>query len=101
MKIDILKWIISPEGVVITGCDQNFEGAMAIPRSIDGVPVVEIGEKAFANCGTIVSVVIPDSVDVIRMGAFFDCACICESSVGLSWRCRYKRIYFVQKQGFR
>ena len=58
--LDYLTWEHVELGVRITGCDNRFEGALEIPSLIDGIPVVEIGRKAFWKCKSIVSVEIPD-----------------------------------------
>ena len=68
-----LKWENTKKGVRITGCDQSFEGAMAIPDHINGIPVVEIGEEAFAGCEKITSVALPDTVEVVGEEAFEKC----------------------------
>ena len=68
-----LKWENTKKGVRITKCDKSFEGAMAIPDHIDGIPVVEIGERAFAECKKITSVALPDTVEVVGKEAFFVC----------------------------
>ena len=77
-----LKWEITRKGARIIGCDKTFEGAMAIPSFIDGVPVVEIGRKAFAQCEGVSSVVIPDSVEVVGENAFYDCSGLEELRLG-------------------
>ena len=77
-----LKWEITRKGARIIGCDKTFEGAMAIPSFIDGVPVVEIGRKAFAQCEGVSSVVIPDSVEVVGEEAFYDCSGLEELRLG-------------------
>ena len=77
-----LKWEITRKGARIIGCDKTFEGAMAIPSFIDGVPVVEIGRKAFAQCEGVSSVVIPDSVEVVGENAFFVCVGLEELHLG-------------------
>jgi hypothetical protein len=45
-------------------------GAVAIPGVVGGLPVVSIGNGAFASCGSLTSVTIPDSVTDIGNGAF-------------------------------
>src|SRR5215469_5742243 len=45
-------------------------GAVVIPEAIDDMPVVGIGDWAFAHCVSITSVVIPDTVTDIGQGAF-------------------------------
>ena len=68
-----LKWEITERGARIIGCDRTFKGAMEIPSRLDGVPVVEIGEKAFSERHSLKSVVIPDSVEVVGGWAFDHC----------------------------
>ena len=48
-------------------------GDLVIPETIDGYPVVTIGEYAFANCSLLTSVTIPSSVELIDAHAFSDC----------------------------
>ena len=54
--LDYLTWEHVELGVRITWCDKSFEGALEVPVLIDGRPVVEIGETAFADCKKITSV---------------------------------------------
>ena len=35
-----LRWVITDKGARIIDCDRTFEGAMAIPSALDGIPVV-------------------------------------------------------------
>ena len=72
--LDCLTWLHVEEGVLITGCDKSFEGALEVPVLIDGRPVVEIGETAFAKCEKITSVVLPDSVESVGTFAFSECS---------------------------
>ena len=44
-----------------------------IPRSIEGLPVTSIGNRAFSDCENLVSIIIPDSVTSIGNRAFCDC----------------------------
>ena len=71
---EYLRWEAADNGARITGCDKTFEGAMAIPGYINGLPVVEIGVTAFADCKRITSVALPDSVESVGLGAFADCS---------------------------
>ena len=48
-------------------------GAVIIPSTINGFPVIEIGESAFWFCTSVTSVVIPDGVTTIGPRAFRDC----------------------------
>ena len=68
---EYLRWEAADNGAHITGCDKTFEGAMALPDHINGLPVVEIGKRAFAGCGKITSVTLPDTVEVVGEYAFY------------------------------
>ena len=52
-----------------TGTGSSLE----IPSRIDRLPVTQIGTAAFANCVSLVSIRIPDSVKEIEDGAFRGC----------------------------
>ena len=59
--------------VIVQFKDQSFAGAVTIPAVIEGFPVTELGEYSFKECA-LSAVVIPDSVSVINLGAFYNCA---------------------------
>lgn len=62
----------SESGVTIT----DYAGSattLEIPAAINGKPVTAIGKRAFYNCDTLTSVIIPDSVTTIDKDAFRDC----------------------------
>lgn len=56
-------------GWAICPTEDNMEGEIAVPESIDGIPVIELYPGAFAN-SNITGVTIPDSVINIGSGAF-------------------------------
>ncbi|HIZ39178.1 MAG TPA: leucine-rich repeat domain-containing protein [Candidatus Blautia excrementipullorum] len=56
----------------ITDCDESVTEAV-IPDTIEGVPVVEVGIRAFGSCINLSSVELPDSVTVIEAFAFDNC----------------------------
>jgi hypothetical protein len=61
------------DGVVITGYTGKAT-AVKIPAKIEGMPVKEIGDKAFLSNKTITSVVIPEGVTAIGNDAFGLCS---------------------------
>lgn len=77
----------------ITGYKGNL-GDLEIPASIGNVPVKKIGQKAFYNCETITSVVIPSSVTEIGEGAFQDCLSLASVKVAGSVRTIAKRAFY-------
>lgn len=82
--IDDWKIYISEEGKIsikdYKGSSENVE----IPDNFDGFPVVSIGEKAFRNKGSLVSVTIPDSVTLIDWYAFESCSKLKSVVIGKS-----------------
>jgi hypothetical protein len=52
-----------------TGTDR----AVTIPDTINGYPVISIGNNAFLNCGSLTSVTIPNSVTNLGGEAFYAC----------------------------
>ena len=61
------------ESYSVTDCDEYASGEIVIPATHYGLPVTNIGESAFQNCESLVSVKIPDSVTEIGDWAFFFC----------------------------
>ena len=59
--------------ITITGYQGMASGALKIPATIDGKPVVAIGERAFIGNQGITSVTIPESVTQIGQWAFGVC----------------------------
>jgi hypothetical protein len=55
--------------ITLTGCTCSG-GAVLIPAQINDLPVTSIGEDAFANCTSLTSVTIPNSITNIGDGAF-------------------------------
>ncbi len=60
-------------GVTITSWDKNDAYTVEVPQSIDGVPVVAIGEEAFKDCKSIYEIILPDSVVSVDASAFIGC----------------------------
>lgn len=61
------------DGYVVVYCNPSASGALTIPGTHNGKPVVEIGREAFLNCTGLTSVTIPDSVKTIGWYAFSGC----------------------------
>jgi hypothetical protein len=59
-------------GVVIT-LYKGPGGAVVIPASIGGKVIVGIGDSAFYDCESLVSVTLPDSVTINGKEAFYSC----------------------------
>ncbi len=68
-KSDTFKLDYNGETITITGLKREVE-TLDIPSEIDGVAVTAIGENAFENCGCILEVFIPDSIEKIGKYAF-------------------------------
>ena len=60
------------EGYVVIGYEDGIS-SLVIPESIDGVPVVAIGERAFRDCSTLNGdIVLPKSIVAIEKEAFMN-----------------------------
>lgn len=82
--IDDWKIYISEEGKISIKDYKGSSENVAIPDNFDGFPVVSIGEKAFQNKGSLVSVTIPDSVTLIDWYAFESCSKLKSVVIGKS-----------------
>lgn len=60
------------DGIRLIGWNDGIPSELAIPETIDGDPVVEIGAGAFSNA-PLVAVKIPVAIQLIGDGAFSDC----------------------------
>ena len=63
------------DGGVLYFAEEAYTGdpELVIPEAVDGQAVTALGEDCFADCDTLVSVILPDSLEEIRDGAFRDC----------------------------
>ena len=57
--------------VTITDCDEAATGELVIPNTIQGNPVVYIGEAAFERCLHLTRVTVPEGVIDIGPSAFY------------------------------
>ncbi len=69
----IYTYSVSNGEATITDCDSNASGEIVIPATLDGYPVTSIGDRAFQNCTSIITVTIPDDVTSIGNWAFNNC----------------------------
>jgi len=67
-------YIDNGSSVTITDYTEDAIGAVVIPSSIDGMPVVSIGDFAFLFCDQITSVSIPSTVTKLGELAFAHCS---------------------------
>ena len=72
-KQEIYSFVLNKEktGYIITDYKGDFND-LILPGHINGLPVVELGEKSFAN-SDICNITIPDTVSKISSKAFFQC----------------------------
>ena len=71
-----LAYLENDDGVSIVSCNncnKDATGELVIPSSIDGKPVVEIGNDVFFECKGLTTVSIPEGVTTIGACAFRNC----------------------------
>ena len=70
-----LKFTIDPyDGhCSVSAKSTSIRGEVVIPSKYNGVPVSEIDDYGFKNCGHIISIVVPDTVNEIGYEAFLNC----------------------------
>jgi hypothetical protein len=64
----------------ITYVDESISGDITVPSTLGGYTVTVIGEDAFAYCGFLTSVTLPNTVTVIGNSSFY----YCDSLTGIS-----------------
>lgn len=62
------------EGLTITGWEGTMPADLVIPDSIDGLPVTQIAQRAFKDCGELRSVTLPETITYIYPSVFEGCA---------------------------
>lgn len=73
-QVGPLSFFENATTVQIARCDTTATGHVRIPAFINGKPVTSIAHSAFADCASVTSVAIPDSVTSIGNEAFRRCA---------------------------
>jgi hypothetical protein len=81
-SVNDLTYDASGSTVTITGCNNTASGLLTIPATIEGKPVVKIGESAFFGCHELTEVVVGNSVTLIDGFAFFGCRGLKTVTVG-------------------
>jgi hypothetical protein len=68
--------------ITITGFAGSLVSALALPGTLDGLPVTSIGPRAFYFCPMLTNVTIPDSVTSIGDYAFNSCGSLNSVAIG-------------------
>ena len=74
-------YTVENDEATITGYTGNG-GAITIPSTLGGYPVVTIGDCAFEDCSSLTAAVIPDSVTTIGYNAFKWCSELASVTLG-------------------
>ena len=71
-----LNYVLNDDGkgYFITKIGTCADTDIIIPRAYNGLPVTNIGDRAFSGCSNLASIVIPDSVTTIGNAAFSGCS---------------------------
>lgn len=65
--------VLSDGTIRITSCDENAQGTIEVPDSINGKKVTSIGDEAFRDCIIVEEIKLPESITDIGKGAFTAC----------------------------
>lgn len=78
---DLFEYVITDKGAVITKCGNSAAGAVYIPGSLGGAPVVAIGNESFKGCRGITEIILPDTVTSIGHYAFYGCTSLTKINI--------------------
>ncbi len=74
-EIKDFKWETGPDGITVTKYTGDGTAA-AVPAAIEGIGVTGIGSFAFAGCGMLAHVTLPEGLTSIGGYAFEDCGAL-------------------------
>lgn len=77
-----LAYSVGSEACICTGIGNSTETDIEIASMVRGIPVEGTKMKAFENCDTITSVIIPDGATNIRNSTFANCINLVNVSIG-------------------
>ena len=83
-----LEYTLSTDGTyyIVSGIGTCTDTDIVIPATYNGLPVKEIGERAFDDCTSLKSIIIPDSVISIGACVFENCTSLTSAIIGKSVR---------------
>ena len=84
VNADPLTYEVVGDTVTIKDCKETASGALVIPSSYEGKPIISIGSWAFWKCTSLTSVTIPDSVTSIGNFTFHSCSGLTSVTIGNS-----------------
>lgn len=80
-KDGFFEYSVENGKATITDFDKNYTGDLIIPATLGGYNVACISYWAFCGCEGMTSITIPNTVEIIKNGAFADCTNLCEFRV--------------------
>ena len=91
-----LEFTLSDDGThyIVTGIGNCRESNIILPCFYQGLPVTEIGEKAFANLSAITSIELSKTIKTIGNRAFYACADLTEVTISESVKSIGTQIFY-------
>ena len=69
------NWFYTDNGVLYFDESRYTGGSeLTVPSEVSGIAITALSENCFANCDSLTTVILPDSLVTIGDGAFFKCA---------------------------